>query len=112
MDIKKLREQSKELHDWIVEIIGERNILWIKGLIGAGFGSVTQSIGNIIYDSNQFNLTTKQGISNLISVCWTGFLVGAFLYMKQSPLPITKTIETQTQTLTIKTTEETKIDGK
>ena len=67
---------SEQLTDW-------RH--WIKGLLAASVSAGASAISGMIVDPNQFNLSTGLGqIGKLVAI---NALVGAALYLKQSPLP-------------------------
>ena len=58
---------------------------WIKGLLSAVIGGVSNSVVLMIADPKTFNLDT--GIKNLGTVAITSAIVSAAMYLKQSPLP-------------------------
>lgn len=60
-------------------------LIWLKGLVAAIISSAASAVTVAIIDPTDFNFTT--GLSNLLAVIGASALVGAALYLKQSPLP-------------------------
>lgn len=59
--------------------------IWVKGLIAAIIGGVSNTIVLMIADPLNFNL--GEGIDKLITVAATSAIVAAAMYLKQSPIP-------------------------
>lgn len=60
--------------------------VWLKGLIAAAVSSVANSASVLIADPTHFN-PTLAGWRSLGSVILVSGAIGAFLYLKQSPVP-------------------------
>lgn len=58
---------------------------WLHGLVGTVIGGAANSVGIIIVDPTDFNLTT--GWRKLASFALISALISAALFLKQSPLP-------------------------
>lgn len=58
---------------------------WLKGLIAAIIGGISNSIVLIIADPANFNL--QSGLDNLLTISATSAILSAAMYLKQSPLP-------------------------
>jgi hypothetical protein len=58
---------------------------WLYGLVAAIVGAGSTAVTNMIVDPSDFNLQT--GKSKLLMVMGVQALIGAALYLKQSPLP-------------------------
>lgn len=72
-----------------------KNVMhWLKGLFAAIIGGAANSITLIIVSPTEFNL--QAGLKNLITVGATSAILGAAMYLKQSPLPDITTVETTT----------------
>jgi len=61
--------------------------VWLKGLFAAIVSSVVNSISVLIADPGHFNPSAAGGIRNLGLVALVSAIVGAALYLKQSPVP-------------------------
>ena len=61
--------------------------LWLKGLIAAVISSASNSICVLIADPQHFIPGTVGGFRNLGVVALVSAIVGAALYLKQSPVP-------------------------
>lgn len=61
--------------------------LWLKGLIAAVVSSGANSISVLVADPQHFNPGAAGGIRNLGIVALVSAIVGAALYLKQSPVP-------------------------
>ncbi|MGH9377174.1 MAG: hypothetical protein ACRD1I_00110 [Terriglobia bacterium] len=61
--------------------------LWFKGLIAAVISSAANSISVLVADPQHFNPGAAGGIRNLGIVALVSAIVGAALYLKQSPVP-------------------------
>lgn len=61
--------------------------LWLKGLIAAIISSAANSISVLIADPRHFDPGTAGGFRNLGIVSLVSAIVGAALYLKQSPVP-------------------------
>lgn len=59
--------------------------IWVKGLIAAIIGGVSNTIVLMIADPLNFNL--GEGIDKLVTVAATSAIVAAAMYLKQSPIP-------------------------
>jgi hypothetical protein len=60
---------------------------WLNGLIGGFIGAVAAAVPVVIVDPLKFSPTVAGGLKNLGAVVlWAG-LVGAALFLKQSPTP-------------------------
>ena len=58
---------------------------WLKGLLSAVIGGISNSVVLMIADPKTFNL--QDGLKNLGTVAVTSAIVSAAMYLKQSPLP-------------------------
>lgn len=61
--------------------------LWLKGLIAAVISSAANSISVLVADPQHFNPGAAGGMRNLGIVALVSAIVGAALYLKQSPMP-------------------------
>ena len=61
--------------------------IWLKGLVAAVLSSAANSMSVLIADPQHFNPTIAGGFRNLGIVALVGAIVGAALYLKQSPVP-------------------------
>ncbi|MGH9434651.1 MAG: hypothetical protein ACRD11_04755 [Terriglobia bacterium] len=61
--------------------------LWLKGLIAAIISSAANSISVLIADPRHFDPGVAGGFRNLGIVSLVSAIVGAALYLKQSPVP-------------------------
>ncbi|HLI30100.1 MAG TPA: hypothetical protein VKV79_03240 [Terriglobia bacterium] len=61
--------------------------IWLKGLIAAVVSSAANSISVLIADPHHFNPGAVGGFRNLGLVALVSAIVGAALYLKQSPVP-------------------------
>ena len=59
--------------------------IWIKGLIAAVIGGISNTVVLMIADPLNFNL--QEGLDRLLTVAATSAIVSAFAYLKQSPIP-------------------------
>lgn len=59
---------------------------WIKGLISAASGGAGATIGTMIADPDNFNLTAS-GLKKIGIVAAFSAFVSVLNYLKQSPLP-------------------------
>lgn len=60
---------------------------WLNGLLGGVIGAVANSVAVVIVDPLKFSPTVTGGMKSLGEVAlWSG-LVGAALFLKQSPTP-------------------------
>lgn len=59
---------------------------WLKGLASAAISGAANGITVLIVAPDTFNL--QEGVGRLGSVCVVGAIVGAAMYLKQSPLPV------------------------
>ena len=60
--------------------------IWLKGLIAAVVASAANSVSALIADPEHFN-PSLAGWKNLGVVALVSAIVGAALYLKQSPVP-------------------------
>lgn len=58
---------------------------WAKGLLAAFISGGSSAIANIAVDPNDFNFDA--GLVKLCKVALVSALIGAGLYLKQSPVP-------------------------
>ena len=58
---------------------------WFKGLISATIGGGANSITSMVVAPEVFN--TKEGLSNVVAMAVVGAILGAAMYLKQSPIP-------------------------
>lgn len=61
--------------------------LWLKGLVAAVVASAANSISVLIADPRHFNPSEAGGWRNLGTVAVVSAIVGAAMYLKQSPVP-------------------------
>lgn len=61
--------------------------LWLKGLLAAVISSAANSISVLVADPQHFNPSAAGGMRNLGIVALVSAIVGAALYLKQSPVP-------------------------
>ena len=61
---------------------------WFKGLISALIGGAANAVTVMIIDPMQFNF--DEGIEKLGTVALVSAIVSAAMYLKQSPLPMSK----------------------
>jgi hypothetical protein len=61
--------------------------LWLKGLLAAVVSSASNTIAVMVSDPGHFNPAQVGGLKRLGAVIGVSALVGAALYLKQSPLP-------------------------
>jgi hypothetical protein len=61
--------------------------IWLKGLIAAVISSAANSVSVLIADPRHFNPSVAGGFRNLGIVALVSAIVGAALYLKQSPVP-------------------------
>ncbi|HLI35503.1 MAG TPA: hypothetical protein VKW70_10690 [Terriglobia bacterium] len=61
--------------------------IWLKGLFAAIVSSAANSISVLIADPHHFNPSVAGGFKNLGVVALVSAIVGAALYLKQSPVP-------------------------
>jgi hypothetical protein len=61
--------------------------IWLKGLFAAIVSSSANSISVLIADPHHFNPGVAGGFKNLGVVALVSAIVGAALYLKQSPVP-------------------------
>ncbi|MGH9325431.1 MAG: hypothetical protein ACRD2B_01880 [Terriglobia bacterium] len=61
--------------------------MWLKGLFAAIVSSAANSISVLIADPSHFSPTQSGGFRNLGIVALVSAIVGAALYLKQSPVP-------------------------
>ena len=59
--------------------------IWIKGLIAAVIGGISNTVVLMIADPLNFNL--QEGLNRLLTVAATSAIVSAAAYLKQSPIP-------------------------
>ena len=59
--------------------------IWIKGLVAAIIGGVSNTVVLMIADPLNFNL--NEGFNRLLTVAATSAIVSAAAYLKQSPIP-------------------------
>lgn len=59
--------------------------IWIKGLIAAVIGGISNTVVLMIADPLNFNL--NEGLNRLLTVAATSAIVSAAAYLKQSPIP-------------------------
>ena len=74
---------------------------WLHSLIAAAIGGGANAITVVIVDPVNFNFTT--GLGKVLSVAGVSALVSVALFLKQSPLPDTVTVQTVTETHSVKT---------
>ncbi|MGH9358210.1 MAG: hypothetical protein ACRD4Q_00035 [Candidatus Acidiferrales bacterium] len=60
---------------------------WLKGLMAAVISSAANSISVLVADPQHFNPGAAGGFRNLGLVALVSAIVGAALYLKQSPVP-------------------------
>lgn len=58
---------------------------WLKGLVAAIIGGVSNSVLLVIADPLTFNF--NEGLSRVLTVAGTTAIISAAMYLKQSPLP-------------------------
>jgi hypothetical protein len=61
--------------------------IWFKGLAAATISSATNSVSVLIADPSHFKPDGAAGFKNLAVVALMSAIVGAALYLKQSPIP-------------------------
>ena len=59
--------------------------IWIKGLIAAVIGGISNTVVLMIADPLNFNL--QEGLNRLLTVAATSAIVSGAAYLKQSPIP-------------------------
>lgn len=61
--------------------------VWLKGLVAAAVSSASNTIAVLIADPHHFNPSEVGGVRKLGTVVAISAVVGAALYLKQSPVP-------------------------
>jgi hypothetical protein len=61
--------------------------VWLKGLVAAAISSAANAIGVLVADPVNFNPSAAGGLRKLGIVVLVSAIVGAALYLKQSPVP-------------------------
>ncbi len=61
--------------------------VWLKGLVAAAISSGANTIGVLVADPVHFNPSEAGGLRKLGIVVLVSAVVGAALYLKQSPVP-------------------------
>lgn len=61
--------------------------LWLKGLLAAAIGGSANCLSVVIVDPDHFSPTAVGGYKKLGAVALGGAVVGAVMYLKQSPVP-------------------------
>ncbi|MGH9406350.1 MAG: hypothetical protein ACRD3D_11015 [Terriglobia bacterium] len=61
--------------------------VWLKGLFAAIVSSAANSISALVADPRHFSPGVTGGLRNLGIVALVSAIVGAALYLKQSPVP-------------------------
>ncbi len=61
--------------------------VWVKGLVAAVVSSAANSISVLIADPSHFNPEAASGFKNLGLIALVSAIVGAAMYLKQSPVP-------------------------
>lgn len=69
---------------------------WLHSLVAAAIGGGANAITVVIVDPVNFNFSN--GLGKVLSVAAVSALVSVALFLKQSPLPDTVTVETVTET--------------
>ncbi len=65
-----------------------RNLeIWVKGLAAAVISSAANSISVLIADPMRFDPSQTGGLHRLGLVAFVSAVVGAAMYLKQSPVP-------------------------
>lgn len=64
--------------------------LWLKGLLAAVISGAANTVAVIIVDPDHFSPTAVGGFKKLGAVALGGAIVGAVMYLKQSPVPNNK----------------------
>jgi hypothetical protein len=74
---------------------------WLKGLLAALIGAAANGVLVVVANPGTFDIYSTAGWKNISTVCGATALVAGAAYLKQSPLPTTKT---ETVTVTKETT--------
>ncbi len=61
--------------------------LWLKGLVAAAVASASSTIAVVVADPEHFNPASVGGLKKLGIVVLVSAIVGAAMYLKQSPVP-------------------------
>lgn len=64
--------------------------LWLKGLLAAAITGAANCISVIIVDPDHFSPSAVGGFKKLGAIALGGGIVGAVMYLKQSPVPNNK----------------------
>ena len=59
--------------------------IWLHGLVGAAINSAASAVSAMVVDPVAFNFST--GLVQLLKLIFVSAIIGAALYLKQSPLP-------------------------
>lgn len=60
---------------------------WLKGLLAASIGAVSNSVILVIADPITFSPAAAGGLKHLATVAVTSAVLAMAMYLKQSPLP-------------------------
>lgn len=61
--------------------------VWLRGLAAAAVGGAANSAAAMFVDSQKFNLRSFEGLQSIGWLALSGAIIGAVLYLKQSPIP-------------------------
>lgn len=61
--------------------------LWLRGLIGAVLGALSNGVSAMLIDPEKFNVFDRGDWRALLSFCVASGIVSAALYIKTHPIP-------------------------